>query len=145
MGFSQPLIGTFSIPVGKLKSKTENKRVEDLAVCDEIIAFLTAQMQKSADDLNQDVSARKSASSIAGEDRFSHVKLEEKKSSPMKAAVSKLGAVNAIKNKKAEVEMEDRKDGYNQLIEEQVDSIPGDEENQLIKDTIDDDTLFAGL
>ena len=63
----------------------------------------------------------------------------------MKGAVSKLGAVNAIKNKKAEVEMGDRKDGYNQLIEEQVDSIPGDEENQLIKDTLDDDTLFAGL
>ena len=42
MGFSQPLIGTFSIPVGTLKSKTENKREEDLGVCDEIIAFLRA-------------------------------------------------------------------------------------------------------
>ena len=63
----------------------------------------------------------------------------------MKAAVSKLGAVGALAKKKPEIEMEDRKDGYNQLIEEQVDSYPGDEENQLIKDTIDDDTLFAGL
>ena len=35
----------------------------------------------------------------------------------MKAAVSKLGAVNALK-KKPEIEMEERKDGYNQLIEE---------------------------
>ena len=44
MGFSQPLIGTFTIPVGALKSKTEHKREEDLGVCDEIIAFLRAQM-----------------------------------------------------------------------------------------------------
>jgi hypothetical protein len=36
----------------------------------------------------------------------------------MKAAVSKLGAVNALGKKKPEIEMEDRKDGYNQLIEE---------------------------
>ena len=62
----------------------------------------------------------------------------------MKAAVSKLGVVNALK-KKPEIEMEERKDGYNQLIEEQVDSQPGDEENQLLKDSLDDDTLFAGL
>ena len=62
----------------------------------------------------------------------------------MKAAVSKLGVVNALK-KKPEIEMEERKDGYNQLIEEQVDSQPGDEENQLLQDTLDDDTLFAGL
>ena len=63
----------------------------------------------------------------------------------MKAAVSKLGAVGALAKKKPEIEMEDRKDGYNQLIEEQVDSQPGDEENQLLKDTLEDDTLFAGL
>ena len=40
----------------------------------------------------------------------------------MKGAVSKLGAINAFKKKEAAIEMEDRKDGYNQLIEDQVDS-----------------------
>ena len=40
MGFSQPLIGTFSIPVGKIKTKTEKKREEALKICDEVLEFL---------------------------------------------------------------------------------------------------------
>ena len=40
MGFSQPLIGTFSIPVGKLKTKTEHGRRDALRICDEQLEFL---------------------------------------------------------------------------------------------------------
>ena len=57
MGMSQPLIGTFSIPVGALKTKAEKKRVEDLEICDSILAFLEAQVLKSADALKSEVSA----------------------------------------------------------------------------------------
>jgi len=44
MGLSQPLIGTFSIPVGVLKTKTENKRVEARVIIDSIIDFLRGQI-----------------------------------------------------------------------------------------------------
>ena len=49
MGMSQPLIGTFSIPVGELKTKTEKKRVEDIALFNKILQYLRSQLQKSAD------------------------------------------------------------------------------------------------
>jgi len=55
MGFSQPLIGTFSIPVGKIKTKTEHKRIEEIKICNEIISFLRAQMQKSREALMGEV------------------------------------------------------------------------------------------
>ncbi len=54
MGFSQPLIGTFSIPVGAIKTKTEARRKEAIAVCDEVLGFLRSQIQKSDSDLNNE-------------------------------------------------------------------------------------------
>ena len=51
MGLSQPLIGTFSIPVGALKTKAEKRRVEDLKLFDRILAFLRSQMRKSDQEL----------------------------------------------------------------------------------------------
>ena len=63
MGFSQPLIGTFTIPVGAIKTKIENKRVEDLAICDEILAFLTAQIQKSGEEMQEQARSRSRSTS----------------------------------------------------------------------------------
>ena len=51
MGMSQPLIGTFSIPVGALKTKAEKKRVDDIALFKKIERFLKGQIQKSSDEL----------------------------------------------------------------------------------------------
>ena len=51
MGFNQPLIGTFTIPVGVLKTKNEKKRVETLAICDEVLQFLNSQIIKSSAEL----------------------------------------------------------------------------------------------
>lgn len=54
MGFSQPLIGTFSIPIGKIKTKTERKRVETLEICNEILEYLYSQNQKSPEQLKDE-------------------------------------------------------------------------------------------
>lgn len=51
MGLSQPLIGTFEIPVGAIKTKTEKKRVTEIGICDEILNFLRGQIQKSQEEL----------------------------------------------------------------------------------------------
>lgn len=44
MGMSQPLIGTFSIPVGALKTKAEKKRVSDIALFKKIEQYLRRQI-----------------------------------------------------------------------------------------------------
>ena len=68
MGFSQPLIGTFSIPVGALKTKAETKRKEALRACDEILAFLQGQIQKSGDEMNNESNLRsKSQVKLSGD------------------------------------------------------------------------------
>lgn len=56
MGLSQPLIGTFSIPIGALKTKAEKKRVTDLEITDEILQFLLSQISKSSDALKAEAS-----------------------------------------------------------------------------------------
>jgi hypothetical protein len=48
---SQPLIGTFSIPIGALKTKDEDKRLNLLLECDKIIQFLQDAAQKSGADI----------------------------------------------------------------------------------------------
>ena len=40
IGFSQPLVGTFSIPIGEIKAETKDKQDENLRLQGEIIAFL---------------------------------------------------------------------------------------------------------
>ena len=55
MGLNQPLVGTFSIPVGKLKTKQEQKRVQNLAICQNILNFLRNQITKDAAQLNSEV------------------------------------------------------------------------------------------
>ena len=40
VGFSQPLIGTFSLPIGDLKAKYEEERRVDIEECDRIIDYL---------------------------------------------------------------------------------------------------------
>lgn len=51
MGFNQPLIGTFTIPVGALKTKTEKKHADDLSLCSEILAYLQTQNTKGQEAL----------------------------------------------------------------------------------------------
>ena len=65
MGFSQPLIGTFSIPVGALKTKHEKKRISDIALCDDILAFLRDQMNKDVGELKEEVSRARSKSGMS--------------------------------------------------------------------------------
>jgi len=65
MGFSQPLIGTFSIPVGKLKTKHEKKRLSDIALCDDILAFLRDQMGKEAGELKDEANRARSKSGMS--------------------------------------------------------------------------------
>ena len=67
MGMSQPLIGTFSIPVGALKTKTENKRIESREIVDSIIAFLEGQIAKDEQTLQRESSESsfKRASSLS--------------------------------------------------------------------------------
>jgi len=48
-GFSQPLIGTFSIPIGQIKNNTERKCKEDLEIQDGIIELLRQHLGKSGD------------------------------------------------------------------------------------------------
>ena len=62
MGFSQPLIGTFSIPVGAIKTKTEKRRVEALQIMDEVLDFLRGQINKSGDALAEEAKSKKSKS-----------------------------------------------------------------------------------
>ena len=64
MGFSQPLIGTFSIPVGAIKTKAERKRESTIQGCDEIITFLQAQMLKSGEEIKQEQQRRSRSSSV---------------------------------------------------------------------------------
>ena len=51
LGLSQPLVGTFSIPIGELKTKDERKRENTLVECDKIIVFLQDAAAKSGADL----------------------------------------------------------------------------------------------
>ena len=53
IGFSQPLIGTFSLPIGDLKTKHENDKIEDLDECDRIIDFLQQQMGKTPEEIKE--------------------------------------------------------------------------------------------
>mmetsp|Transcript_40372 Transcript_40372/g.52911 ORF Transcript_40372/g.52911 Transcript_40372/m.52911 type:complete len:142 (+) Transcript_40372:2403-2828(+) len=65
MGMSQPLIGTFSIPVGKIKTKTEKKRAEDHRTMDDILEFLRGQIVKDAQTLNRESSEMRSKSQLS--------------------------------------------------------------------------------
>ena len=51
IGFSQPLIGTFSLPIGDLKSEYENERKVDIEECDRIIDYLQEQMGKTPEQI----------------------------------------------------------------------------------------------
>jgi len=71
MGWSQPLIGTFTIPVGALKTKTERKRIDDLAACDSILVFLRNQFAKDLSSLEEEVKGKsKSMLSDAAQKRM---------------------------------------------------------------------------
>ena len=59
-GFSQPLIGTFSIPVGEIKTDTEDKRIENLRLQDQIIDDLRAHSGKSGADILNEASQKQS-------------------------------------------------------------------------------------
>ena len=153
MGFSQPLIGTFNIPVGLLKTKAENKREKDIEICDEILAFLRMQLQKSGDQMNEESKSRSASRSGLSVDAQ---KLMQKK---LLANQNKLrGAVKGVKAagifaRAAEIEPEKKSPksggrGYNELLDEGSGErmvTVGDEENQLLKDEIIDDTLFQDL
>ena len=51
IGKSQPLIGTFSLPIGEIKTEYEKERVAELAESDSIIDYLDQQLGKSAEDI----------------------------------------------------------------------------------------------
>ena len=52
-GFSQPLIGTFSLPIGDLKVKYEEERRIDIEECDRIIDYLEQQSELSSDQIRE--------------------------------------------------------------------------------------------
>ena len=52
-GISQPLIGTFSLPIGDLKVKYEEERRIDIEECDRIIDYLEQQSELSSDQIRE--------------------------------------------------------------------------------------------
>jgi hypothetical protein len=54
-GFSQPLIGTFSIPIGLIKDKTEQSWKDELDEQEEILIFLESHLKKSRDAIASEV------------------------------------------------------------------------------------------
>ena len=88
MGMSQPLIGTFSIPVGALKTKTENKRIESIAIVDSIIEFLKGQLMKDDQTLQREgsESSFKRASSLSANAQKRMSKKMEKRTAQAVAA-----------------------------------------------------------
>ena len=147
MGFSQPLIGTFSIPVGLLKTKHEKKRIADISLCDEIINYLSGQMQKDEGTLKDEAlnrSRSKSGLSDAAQERMQ--KKLKAQANKMRGAVNKVKANNALieAGDDAEEERKEPRGGYNELIDENGNSL-GDEENVLLQESDYDDTLFKDL
>ena len=61
IGYSQPLIGTFSIPIGDLKAKYEHEKKVDIEEIDRIIEYLEKQTGKSADQILKQAKERKGA------------------------------------------------------------------------------------
>ena len=124
MGFSQPLIGTFSIPVGALKAKAEKKRVEAIQACDEILAFLQGQIQKSGDEMQNEADLRsRSNVKLSGD----AAKLMQKRlvanQGKVKSAVRSLKAVGAFARAGQAVKEEQKQPkqkggGYNELLDE---------------------------
>ena len=104
MGFSQPLIGTFEIPVGAIKTKTEKKRVESIAIIDDILNFLRTQIMKSQDELKGEAQRRSRGSLSAGAKKRMENKLRKKAKQMGQAAL-------AVEAMRAEPAQNDR--GYN--------------------------------
>ena len=138
MGMSQPLIGTFSIPVCALKTKTENKRIESIAIVDSIIEFLKGQLMKDDQTLQREgsESSFKRASSLSANAQKRMSKKLKNQANKMRGAINKANAYQAIKDgieeedgglvQPKDVILEENKGspekaGYDQLIEEPAD------------------------
>ena len=107
IGFSQPLVGTFSIPIGDIKNDTEEKRDLDLALQDQIIADLRAHAGKSGAAILNEANEKKNlAMQNAMQGRLAD-KLKQK--AAKRLAVSDESDSQLIAS--------DRKDGYGQLID----------------------------
>ena len=50
-GWQQPLIGSFTLPIGDCKSKDEKRMKETLDACDMIIDYLNNALGKSAEEI----------------------------------------------------------------------------------------------
>ena len=96
MGLSQPLIGTFSIPIGALKTKAEKKRVEDLTITDEILNFLMGQISKSQEALHQEASVARSKSQLSDQAQQRMTNKLKNQANKMRKAASKGKAANAF-------------------------------------------------
>ena len=64
VGFSQPLIGTFSLPIGDIKTRQEKQRVEELEECDRILDYLQEQLGKSPEEIKE-AAAQKSQAALS--------------------------------------------------------------------------------
>ena len=106
----------------------------DIALCDEIIGYLSGQMQKDEGTLNDEAlnrSRSKSGLSDAAQARMQ--KKLKAQANKMRGAVNKVKANNALidAGEDAAEERKEPRGGYNELIDENGNSI-GDEENVLL-------------
>ena len=146
------MIGTFSIPVGKLKTKTEKKRADALQTINEILQFLQGQIMKDGDALQREASESRSKSGLSDAAQKRMSKKLKNQANKMRGAVDKLNAArrigDAIEDAKQQDIVEEQKSpkpGYNELVDEN--SNGADEENQIAASHIDgyDETLFKDL
>ena len=143
MGMSQPLIGTFSIPVGALKTKAEKKRVTDLELFEKLLIFLRGQMTKSREDLHSESNVSRSKTVLSEEAQKRMTNKLKNQANKLRGAVQKSKALKAFDGSDTSQDIvEERKApaGYEQVINDNR-LISGDDENQLL----DDNTLFQDL
>lgn len=57
-GLSQPLVGTFSIPIGEIKDKTKQKWDEDITMQIEIINLLRHHSSKSKTEIDAEIAKK---------------------------------------------------------------------------------------
>ena len=114
IGCSQPLIGTFSLPVGDIKTKQEKRRVSDLAECDEIIDYLNKQLGKSAQEIMEAAASRST----------------NKMSDAAKRKMKKVAKQKYEETKQKLIKQD--KDGYAEQLDDDDGSYNGDEETKLV-------------
>ena len=145
-GFQQPLVGTFSIPIGEIKNSTEEKWKKNLEIQDMIINQLVAHSGKSGDQIRGEAKSKADAQMLKARGKLAN-KLKQK-------AAKRLAKRQPSEEAEGQLIASERKDGYAQLdddleasVSRPIDSqsILFEEEKKMEADEdIIDGSLFQG-